>query len=146
MTRLRRFFALSQSERYLVLRALVAVAAVRLALWVFPFPWLRKFVERSLRGTSRSETAERLSVDRITWSVEAASRLVPRATCLTQALAAHVLLARGGYASRVRVGVARAEEGEFKAHAWLEHGNEVVIGGAGMTGLTPLPMMEDRNP
>lgn len=142
MTRLHKFLRLAAPERHLVLHALIVVAAVRLALWVLPFRWLRGFIERSLHGSSRPAGAGHRSVNGITWAVETTSRLVPRATCLTQALAARVLLAREGHASRVRLGVARMGKGDFKAHAWLEHGGQVVIGGAGMTGLTPLPTTE----
>lgn len=142
--RLRKFLSLSPSDRYLLAHALVVVMVVRLSLWIFPFRRLRNVVEQSLAGTPRPAVPATRSANQIVWSVAAVSRLVPRATCLTQALAAHVLLARQGYSSRVRVGVGRARQGELKAHAWLEHGGEVVIGGAGMTGLTPLPAMEGR--
>jgi hypothetical protein len=66
---------------------------------------------------------------RLVWSIRRASRLVPRATCLTQALALQVLLGRRGYASEIRVGVRRDEEGQFAAHAWLVGADRVLIGG-----------------
>lgn len=57
---------------------------------------------------------------RLEWSVRTGGRFIPRATCLTQALALHRLLSRYGYHSSVQIGVRRVE-GSFGAHAWVEH-------------------------
>ena len=59
----------------------------------------------------------------------AASRRVPKATCLTQAIALRTLLARDGKESELRIGVAKAEDGRLEAHAWLESDGRIVIGG-----------------
>lgn len=58
------------------------------------------------------------------------SNCVPRATCLTQALAGQALLTHCGYPAIVHVGVTRAEGAgnAFQAHAWLESDGKVVIG------------------
>ena len=69
---------------------------------------------------------------------------VPRATCLTQALAAQVLLARLGERSVLRIGVARDERLGVRGHAWLEHRGRVVIGGASLDGYVPLPLLEEQ--
>jgi hypothetical protein len=60
-----------------------------------------------------------LPAGRLERAVRLASRLVPRATCLTQALALNHLLARHGHASTVQIGV-RKHDGRFAAHAWVE--------------------------
>jgi hypothetical protein len=59
-----------------------------------------------------------------------AARIVPGATCLTQAFAAQLLLARAGYRSQMRIGVAKDEQGQFIAHAWLISNDRVVVGGS----------------
>jgi hypothetical protein len=41
-----------------------------------------------------------------------------------------LLLGRVGYDASVRIGVARSDTGEFQAHAWVESGGEIVIGGS----------------
>ena len=69
-----------------------------------------------------------MPVQRIAWAVRAASKGVPHATCLTQALAAQVLFARHAHAVDLRIGVAKGEAGGLEAHAWLEHGGRVVVG------------------
>jgi Transglutaminase-like superfamily len=53
----------------------------------------------------------------------AAARLPERVTtCLPRACAAHVMLARRGMESRLRIGVARTLQGGVTAHAWIEAG------------------------
>jgi hypothetical protein len=51
---------------------------------------------------------------------------VPRATCLTQALAAQVLLMRAGIESRIVLGV--RNENDFQAHAWVESQGSILLG------------------
>jgi hypothetical protein len=64
------------------------------------------------------------------WAVETAARHMPLAnTCLTQALAAQVLLARRGYPALLRIGVVKGDKDNLQAHAWVESEGEVVIGG-----------------
>jgi hypothetical protein len=59
-------------------------------------------------------------VDRLEWAVLATSGIIPRTTCLTQALTLHRLLSRYGYRSNVQFGIRRGD-GSFAAHAWVEH-------------------------
>ena len=69
------------------------------------------------------------TTEQLAWDVGVVSRYVPRATCLTQALAGQVLLERYGYPALVHVGVTKEEgKGTFQAHAWLESDGKVVIG------------------
>ena len=68
-------------------------------------------------------------MDKTIWAVEASSRLVPKATCLTKALAARVLLTRLGYPAELRLGMVREKSGRVLAHAWIESEGRVVIGG-----------------
>jgi hypothetical protein len=58
------------------------------------------------------------------------SQFVPKATCLTQAIAALILLNLKNYPATLRIGVARNNEGRFEAHAWVESDGNVVIGGS----------------
>jgi len=69
-----------------------------------------------------------IAVDRLTWAVKVASRMMPGATCLCRALALQRLLAKNGHGSELRIGVEK-EGDRFGAHAWLVHGDRVLIGG-----------------
>ena len=131
----RKFARLSGAERRLVLDAWVTVALFRGALTVLPFRWVRDRAHAARRRTS----AGRLPADRYSWAVTVASRRVPKATCLTQALALQSLLTRAGYESDLRIGVATSDAGRFEAHAWLESEGRILIGGdvGRFTVLTP---------
>ena len=65
----------------------------------------------------------------VAWSVETIGRKPwLGSSCLPQALAAQAMLRRRGISSRLCLGVAQ-DEGNLAAHAWVEVGKEVVIGG-----------------
>ena len=134
MRALRKFVGSSAVERRLVLQALIVVPAVRLALWVLPF----RLVHRFVRGRQVSGRTT-LTADRVVWAVTAVSARVPRATCLTQALAASLLLPRYGHDATLRVGVAKNEAGRLRAHAWLESGGATILGEPEPGAFQPLP-------
>jgi hypothetical protein len=57
--------------------------------------------------------------------------LLPAGSCLPRALAAQVLLARSGHPTRLCIGATRAAEAaQVQCHAWLEHDQKVILGGA----------------
>ena len=86
MSRIGRFRRLPPAERRLLISAALLVWAIRLGLWLLPFPTLRRLVTRFLgvRASLRETGADvsRLSVERIGWAVALVSRWVPKATCL----------------------------------------------------------------
>jgi hypothetical protein len=63
------------------------------------------------------------------WAITHASRLVPGASCLTQALSLQVLLGQRGLGSRLCIGVRKSQAKGFEAHAWVESGGRILIGG-----------------
>jgi Transglutaminase-like superfamily len=133
MARLKRFAALGSRDRSLFLRALFLVAVVRTGLFLLPFRTVKRLTARAGRRAAPIH-----SVGGCSWAVRAASRYVPGATCLTQALAAQVLLAESGFDSRIEIGVTKDEHRRFRAHAWVVCGEEIVIGGAEAYRYVPL--------
>jgi hypothetical protein len=81
----------------------------------------------------------RFAVDEVSWVSWAVESLGARpwmnALCLPCALSAHAMLRRRGIASRLCLGVAR-ERGRLDAHAWLEVGNDKIVGGGEAKGFT----------
>jgi len=140
MRRISRFLHLRPAEQRLFVRALFLVGAIRLGLSLVPFQTLRRVVARMAAASPKARQSDHTR--EIPWAVAAASRLVPNASCLTQALAVQVLLGRGGQQSRLRIGVATGEEGRLKAHAWVESQGRVVIGDSGLEHFTLLPAIE----
>jgi hypothetical protein len=115
--------ALSATERRLLIVAGVAVTLARLGLWLLPFRLLLQCAER-IPARLTGVTAEQAA-----WAVSVPSSIVPRATCLTQALAALALLHLYGHPATIHIGVRRDEHAQLNAHAWVESGDAVVVGG-----------------
>ena len=138
---LSKFVRLPWSDKVLLIQATILIAGIRTALRVLPFTVLC----RLLKGLSRQSTggeADDSTRERTIWAVERAVERFPAVgTCLTQAMAAHVLLARRGHDSNLRIGVRRDAAGRFDAHAWLELNGVVLIGEAGRAGFTPMPAL-----
>jgi Transglutaminase-like superfamily len=133
MASLKGFVTLGPGDQKLLLRALFWVAVVRTGLFLLPFRTVQRIAARAGRRTAPLHSAERCA-----WAVRTSSRYVPGATCLTQALAAQLLLAQCGYGSRVEIGVRKDEHRRFRAHAWVVCGTEIVIGGAEAYRYVPL--------
>jgi hypothetical protein len=146
MRRLKRFAELTNVERLLLLRAFCIVAAARVALWSLPVKTARRAISIIAGVTlaavydTRTINSE-VSVERFVWAVKVVSRCIPRATCLTQAVAIQPLLARAGHASRLEIGVAK-DAGDFQAHAWVVCDGRVIIGGPDVTRYSRLMTLE----
>jgi hypothetical protein len=67
------------------------------------------------------------------WAIEATAKTLPWNTeCLTQAIAAARMLSRRDIPWQIHVGLARADDEELIAHAWVSCGTRVLVGGAGV--------------
>lgn len=147
MKRLYNFCRLPSQDRHLFVRSLLLLTIVRVGLWVLPFQTLRRLLARMSAVHAESPGQDHMPLERVAWAVREASRYVPAATCLTQALATQVLLSRRGLPVRFRIGVARGAGGEFLAHAWVECQGTIVIGGAqAHSRFTPFPPLDGERP
>ena len=120
---LRKLVALSKSERRTLISCFSVLLVVRIGLTVLGFRRLQRFIRPA------HERAPLEILQLTGWAIRHAARLVPGASCLTQALAAQIMLARSGYGASLRVGVARTTAGNIRAHAWLTSGDFIIIGG-----------------
>jgi hypothetical protein len=80
-------------ELLLLLRAAILSCAVPLALWTVSFKKIRIVIDSLTQPRFGSDS--RYSADQLCWGVRAASRFVPHATCLTQAIFLHTAQAGG---------------------------------------------------
>jgi Transglutaminase-like superfamily len=126
MREIRKFLALSLSDKLLLVRVLPIVAVTRLALTLFPKRMSRGLM---LRHPSRTRPPSRSEMVRVGWAVRNAARVVPQASCLTQALAAQWIMSRSNFRSELKIGVTSDGEGRLFAHAWLVTGGWIVVGG-----------------
>jgi hypothetical protein len=147
MVLLRKFFARSWVDRVLLVRAFMLVSAVRIGLWVLPYRTVRRLVACPVTPREMTPAEEWQSLRRIVGAVEAMSRrLLGMKPCLTQALAAQRILRQEGIDSTLRIGVTKDGQ-ELLAHAWLERGDRVLIGGGRSPHLyTPLVSVGQEAP
>ena len=130
---------LESAERLLLAEAAISVPLIRLALTLLPFRLVHRGIAAAALRPRRSRSRDPLTPERIARMVTAVARRVPRASCLTQALAATLLLARHGHTSTLRIGVAKNDDGTLRAHAWLESGGRTILGGSDAGEFTHLP-------
>ena len=141
MNAIHRLRSLDRGLRRVLLRALWLVLLIRIGLWILPSRTLHRAVAaRALRRRIRRPH----SVEQITWAVTAAARRVPQATCLTQALAAMVLLAANGHPATLRFGVAISAGGGLRAHAWIDSGEKTILADPRSDSLVAFPPIAFR--
>ena len=128
MNSIQQFRDLSPVERKLLLRTFALVAVIRVLLWTVPFRFARRLI---LTRAAVSPELMRIPVKRLSWSVQASAKRIPAASCLTQALALHRILARAGHTADVWIGVAKDSSNGLASHAWIEHEGEILIGDNG---------------
>ena len=124
MSKIHSFFKLSSDRKSLLLKSGMLTIFIRLSLTIFSFSTVKKFSKIFSRPTNNHNV--NVTVDDIIWSVRAVSQYVPKATCLTQAITAQILLSRHNLISKLKIGVMKKEE--FEAHAWLEINDQIVLG------------------
>ena len=147
MEPLRKFLCLPTVERWLLIKATLLLEATKLGMRLLPFRTLRRLMSLVADAPIRPQYAEHSSAERVVWAVEVASRHTPGVkTCLAQALATQVLLARRGYPTFVHIGVVRGEQERFEAHAWVVSEGKIVIGGSELGRYTPLAILGVEGP
>lgn len=140
----RKLLQRSPGEVSLLVETALLMSAVRLGLRFWSFAALRRWLE-SLHAVPPSASAG-LPVATILWAVEVVSWRMPGGVkCLARALTTQTLLRRRGWKTDLRIGVAKAENGQLEAHAWVEHDGRILIGGMpGFSRFQPLPTLEKR--
>jgi hypothetical protein len=133
--KLRAFLGMSGTDRRLVLEAMLMLGLARFLVIAVPFRILAPWLARAPATSSCDEVL----VLRVRKAVTMAARNVPwNAVCLPQAMAAKAMLARHGCGSAFHLGADFDAQGKITAHAWLVAGGTVVVGAAGIAGVTPL--------
>lgn len=116
----------STMRRAYLREAAFTLIIARLAVWILPPAWIFAWVNRPLRHTRRFATDEARWV---AWSIETlGAKRWMNDLCLPRAVAAQAMLRRRGIISRLCLGVA-CDDGAFSAHAWIEIGHDVIVGG-----------------
>ncbi|MCC7551746.1 MAG: lasso peptide biosynthesis B2 protein [Methanobacterium sp.] len=119
------FIKLSSKDKILAMESLFWLIMIRVMLWIFPFSYVQKRVQKIADYIFVDDS--NVPLQRISLMILASSKYVPRASCLVQALAGYLLFSKYGYNTLIKIGVSN-EDGVFEAHAWVEHDEKVVLG------------------
>lgn len=125
---LRKFLQLETTEKLLILRSFFLVVTIRIVLWLVPVKRLQSLFTWNFEDSGEVSTSDWEQILRIVRSVRSVSRFVPKATCLTQALAASLLIRQIGQRSDLKIGVAKDDKARLIAHAWLEKDGRIILG------------------
>ncbi len=118
---------MAPADRRLFVQALFALGGIELRLRAWGFRRLAERADRVGLTSAGPVNAEDLAqAQRYARWIETASRVqLVRARCLHRSLVLHEWLRHRGLPSELRIGV-RKENGELRAHAWVELGEQVV--------------------
>ncbi|GAX39658.1 hypothetical protein NIES4075_06140 [Tolypothrix sp. NIES-4075] len=128
MKHLSKFIKLAYQEKKLLINTFFLLILVRLGLWLLSFKTLQQLLSSISNAKPKCQEKDHISIDKIIWAVEVSSHYMPGVKCLARALTCQLFMSRHGYTSNLCIGVAKGQEGELKAHAWLENQGQVVIG------------------
>jgi hypothetical protein len=139
----KKYLALPSYDRRLLTQAALLLVVVWGGLRLLPFQRLCRLIAQ-VPATPATRSSDRgADIRPILWALDVASQYVPKATCLTRALALQVFLHRRGQASRLHIGVAKSQAHILEAHAWVEYQGRVVLGDSpDLSRYTPLPVAE----
>lgn len=135
LRKLRTFQRIDVADRLLIFEAMAMLGLARLLVVTTQF----RFIALWLGRVPESNLGDQIELARVRKAVTIAARNVPwNAVCLPQAMAAKAMLARRGCGSAFHLGANFDSQGKLVAHAWLVAGGAVVVGAAGVDGVTPL--------
>jgi len=124
MNRINSFFKLTNNKKSLIIKSLILMIFIRITITIFSFS-INKKISKIFSRTNKNQN-DLVTVKDIIWSIYTVSDYIPRATCLTQAITAQILLSRHNHPSKLKIGVTKNDE--FEAHAWLEIDDKIVLG------------------
>jgi len=143
----RKFLALSWAERFLLLEAFYYLGWARFTLLAVPFKRIAPHLGRQLKKDEiqTPNIPPTKLANQVGWSVDVMSRRTPwESACLAQAMAGKFMLRRRGLSSLLYLGTKKDEYGEFVAHAWLQNGNKILLGGGGVETFVVLSAFEEK--
>lgn len=114
--------------------------AIRMGLRILPFSVMLRLLSRVARTVPAPPGDAAYEQRTVRAIARVGSRILGTRPCLVQALATHFLLQRRGISSRIHIGVTKDEHNQLQAHAWVERGETILIGGtdAEIARYTPL--------
>lgn len=116
-------------DKLLLAGSALLLPGFKMALCVFSFHTVFRIVKAVSPSVPESSRVDSDLTERVAWAVQLAAHCLPGMSCLPQALVARLILGWYRQPCRLRIGVAKAEGGMLEAHAWVERGGCVLVGG-----------------
>lgn len=135
--RIIKYFQMPWTDRLLLAKTFMLLGSVRLALLVTPFRILAAFLGRHMEESPYYKCREVLYIHRISWAIELMSCYTPwESKCLVQAITGKILLRRKRLPNTLYLGLAKDQNKQLIAHAWLRSGKDTVTGAYGRERFT----------
>ena len=145
MERLNKFINLDGMERRLLIEAFFWLGVAQLAVSLMPFRWLAPYL-----GVHMAESEGTVNpchedlLTKVAWAVRAAARNAPwEAKCLAQAITGKIILKCRRVPNTLYLGLAKENDRELIAHAWLRSGDVILTGFRGMQRYTVVSSFAD---
>lgn len=142
--RLCKFFSLPWRDKRLHVTVALWMLVVKLALFLLPFRQVRRWAECG-RLTTPEQPGSADEIVRVVYAVERIGHALSRlgTNCLPQALVACRLIRKKGYDVTLKIGVRKVAGNGLAAHAWLVHGDRVILGDLPSLGrFRPFPRLQ----
>jgi len=125
------------ADQLLYIEATFWLGISKLAILILPFRWIAPFLGTHMATSDEHDKTDENGTRKTKISVAQAilvmSRHLPwESKCLVQAISGKMMLNRRKVPNTIYLGVAKKENGDLNAHAWLRAGDLVILGGGGL--------------
>ena len=142
LRRLARFWRFSRRDQALLVEAAWLQMVARAGLFLLQLKTLQRLLARLIFAHSLQR--QPFSPWKVAHAIDATGKYLPGKNCLIRALVGEVLLRREGYPAMLKIGVAKEEKRDLRAHAWVELEGRVVIGFSSKRQYMPLTAQESQ--
>ncbi len=131
------FLQLSTTDKFIVLESISGLFVSRILI-LLPFRWIAPSLGKYMHETPNEQhDHQRQLVRNLGYYIRLTSWYLPwNCKCLVQALAVNRMLKKRGIQNTVYLGVAKDDEKELIAHAWVRSGDVFITGFRGKNKFT----------
>ncbi|MBE9461155.1 lasso peptide biosynthesis B2 protein [Dyadobacter subterraneus] len=118
---------ISGSAKIKLVQAGCTLILIKIGLAILPFSTFRKVFHWMSKSDAKPDLNSK-EISEVVWAVNTAANIIPlELLCLPRALAAKYLLRKVPSLS-LEIGVEVNHAKPFEAHAWIQKGDEIIIG------------------
>ena len=127
--KINKFILLDNEEKKLLFKIYIFIWIVRLRLWFTSYAKTKVWSEKKINAYFATFQEKVFKEQILLQFINTASRLIPKASCLTKALAGHTILKFFNCQNDLYIGVKINSNSDFEAHAWLQKDQTILLGG-----------------